>query len=87
MIAFEVNDMTCGHCVGTIKQALKDVDPAADVRVELPAKRVVVESSQAGAPLLEAAIRQAGFTPRAIDAVLAFSQAAVRPKTGSCCCG
>lgn len=26
MIAFEVKDMTCGHCVGTITKAVKAVD-------------------------------------------------------------
>jgi copper chaperone len=28
MISFEVNDMTCGHCVSTITKALKTADRA-----------------------------------------------------------
>ena len=34
MIAFEVNDMTCGHCVSTITKAVKDADKDAKVRCE-----------------------------------------------------
>jgi copper chaperone CopZ len=30
MITFEVNDMTCGHCVSTITKALKATDKDAD---------------------------------------------------------
>ena len=31
MIAFEVNDMTCGHCAGTIAKALNGMDAEAKV--------------------------------------------------------
>lgn len=31
MITFEVNDMTCGHCVGAITKAVGFVDPGAKV--------------------------------------------------------
>ena len=33
MLAFEVNDMTCGHCVATITEAVKALDPDGRVRV------------------------------------------------------
>jgi len=65
MIAFEVNDMTCGHCVGAITKALKDADPAAQVQIDLASHRVQVEST-AGAAELEEAIREAGYTPVAV---------------------
>lgn len=35
MLAFEVNDMTCGHCASTITKAVKTIDPGADVQVDL----------------------------------------------------
>ncbi len=63
MIAFEVQDMTCGHCVSTITKALKEADPAAQVRIDLGAHRVEVEPAQADEAELTAAIAEAGYTP------------------------
>ena len=40
MIAYEVKDMTCGHCVNAITQALKAVDSTAEVRIDLAQHRV-----------------------------------------------
>ena len=34
MIAYEVNDMTCGHCASTITKAVKAVDRDAKVEVD-----------------------------------------------------
>ena len=63
MPAFQVNDMTCGHCVRAITQAIQAVDPAAAVSVDLAQHRVTVVSAQADAGQLSAAIAQAGYTP------------------------
>lgn len=63
MIAFEVNDMNCGHCVGTITRAIQSVDPGAQVRADLAARRVEVLPTSAQAGELAAAIRAAGYTP------------------------
>ena len=64
MIAFEVTDMTCRHCVNTITQALKAADPDAKVQIDLAAHRVQVEAPAAQASQLAEAIREAGYTPR-----------------------
>ena len=32
MIAFRVDDMTCGHCVKAITQAVRDADAGAAVK-------------------------------------------------------
>ncbi|VVO40561.1 heavy-metal-associated domain-containing protein [Pseudomonas fluorescens] len=45
MQVFNVQGMSCGHCVKTITQALQAQDPAAGVRVDLAAKEVGVESA------------------------------------------
>ncbi len=66
MIHFDVNDMSCGHCVASITQAVKTVDPAADVQVDLANHRVAIASSAAAAGRLGAAIAAAGFTPVAV---------------------
>ena len=67
MIAFEVNDMTCGHCVSTITRAIKGADKQAQVRVELATHRVEVEATDANADELADAIREAGYTPVAVQ--------------------
>jgi copper chaperone len=85
MIAFEVKDMTCGHCVSTITKAVKAADKDATVQVDLAAHRVSIEPVAADAATLGAAIREAGYTPVALDAA-----AAARPaeaKRGGCCGG
>lgn len=65
MIRFTVNDMTCGHCAATITKAVKGVDPQAEVRIDLPAHKVEIDSGKADAPALSAAIAEAGYTPEA----------------------
>jgi copper chaperone len=63
MIAFEVNDMTCGHCVSTITKAVKDADRQARVQIDLARHRVEIEPAAAGADELADAIKEAGYTP------------------------
>ena len=43
---FTVTGMTCGHCEHAVTQAIKTVDPQAQVRVDRPQNRVEVESAQ-----------------------------------------
>ena len=45
MQVFNVQGMSCGHCVRAITQALQARDPAASVRVDLAAQEVGVESA------------------------------------------
>jgi copper chaperone len=63
MPSFEVRDMSCSHCASSITQAVQAVDPQAQVRVDLDAKRVDVTATKVETERLAAAIRQAGFTP------------------------
>jgi len=57
---FTVNDMTCGHCVGTVRKALETALPGAEVSVDLETHKVSFTGDRAKG---EAAIRQAGYTP------------------------
>lgn len=68
MIAFEVKDMNCGHCVSTITEAVTALDSGAKLRIDLASHRVEIEPAAAGAAQLAAAITQAGYTPVPIDA-------------------
>ena len=52
--------MSCGHCASTITQAVKALDPAAQVDVDLAAKKVVIQSSQ-DQRAVAAALAQAGY--------------------------
>lgn len=45
MQVFNVEGMSCGHCVKAITQAVQAKDPAASVRVDLAAREVGVESA------------------------------------------
>ena len=63
MNTFDVMDMTCGHCVSAITQAVKAIDPQARVQIDLAAHRVVVDQGQADAQALRKAIAEAGYTP------------------------
>lgn len=62
MIEFQVNDMTCGHCVATITRAVSGVDPSAKVDIDLPSHRVRINAAGDAQRFTEA-IREAGYTP------------------------
>lgn len=63
MISFQVNDMTCGHCVSTITKALKAADKDAKVQIDLATHLVQVEPVSADVEELADAIKEAGYTP------------------------
>lgn len=81
---FQVDDMTCGHCAGTITKALQAADAAAKVTIDLARHLVSVDSATTGAQALGLVIREAGYTPVAVDA-----PAAAPAPAGGCCghCG
>jgi copper chaperone len=63
MLRYQVDDMSCGHCVQAITAAVKGVDPTAEVAVDLQSKSVEIATTAAG-PVVRAAIREAGYTPQ-----------------------
>jgi Cu+-exporting ATPase len=60
MYELTVEDMTCKHCVGRVTKAVQGIDPAARVDIDLPTKKVKIDS---GADLakIAAAIDEAGY--------------------------
>lgn len=66
MIEFQVNDMTCGHCVGVITQAVASVDATARVEADLPTHRVRIHGSDQ-AQKFALAITEEGYTPVLIE--------------------
>jgi copper chaperone len=85
MTSFLVNDMTCGHCVGTITKTLKALDPQAKVTIDLGQRLVQVESTSVAATALQSAIAEAGYTPE--PAPGAPGSAAEWVRAGGCCGG
>jgi len=87
MNAFEVKDMTCGHCVSTITRAVKALDPGAQVQIDLAAHRVEIASSVIEDGQWSDVIRDAGFTPVPVQAVDRPETTAAASARGGCCCG
>jgi copper chaperone len=66
MVEFTIPEMSCGHCVGAITQALKAVDPAAQIDVTLADKKVRVQSTLERQALAQA-LSEAGYEPAAVS--------------------
>jgi copper chaperone len=60
MTEFQVEGMTCQHCVAAVTRSIRDIDNQAQVSVDLERGRVVVESSLPVDALKEA-IDDAGY--------------------------
>jgi copper chaperone len=63
MIAFQVSDMTTQRCAGAVTRAVKAIDHAALVRVDMATFTVEIEPSRATARQLSDAIKRAGYSP------------------------
>ena len=61
---FQVEGMSCGHCVGAVTSAVKSVDPQAQVKVDLASGKVEVQSQQDAAAIAKA-IQDEGYPVRA----------------------
>jgi len=80
MISFQVSDMTSSHCAGAVKKALKAVDHAALVRVDLANFIVEIEPSSATARQFSDAIKVAGYSPVAALSAPGRAQAPIRKR-------
>ena len=69
-IEFQVEGMSCQHCVAAVTNAIREHDAAAQVQVNLGSGRVTVDSVQT-ADALKAAIDEAGYTVTAVVNVAA----------------
>ena len=62
MLDLTIPDMTCGGCARGVTQAVKSVDPAAELLIDLDSHKVQVKTA-ASAAAIKSAIVEAGFTP------------------------
>ncbi len=58
---FTVTGMTCGHCEKAVTQAIRQADPAAEVKIDRSANRVDVQSTQPRDALAKA-IAEEGYS-------------------------
>lgn len=59
---YEVNGMTCGHCVNAVTTELAKLEGVADVSIELDTGKVtVVSSGLLDADVVRAAVEEAGY--------------------------
>jgi copper chaperone len=85
MLAFRVDDMTCGHCASTIREAVRAIDADARVEIDLAQQVVRIDATNKGNGELGKAIAEAGYTPVPVE--LRPSATAAVPRAGGCCCG
>lgn len=83
MLAYRVEDMTCGHCASTITRAVRDVDADAKVEVDIAAHLVRIQPASADAAEFSQAITEAGYTPVQLESTPAPAKA---PQAGGCGC-
>lgn len=57
---FSIPAMNCGHCVKAITQTLAQLDPAATLSVDLPTRKITVQTSQEREKVA-AALAEAGY--------------------------
>ena len=58
--SFQVQGMSCGHCANAVTQAVKSIDPQAEVKVDLASGQVDVQSQQDHAAIARA-IEEEGY--------------------------
>ena len=62
MIQFNIQAMSCGHCVAAVTRAVQSIDPRAKVDVDLGTHTVRVESTEPREALVRA-LADAGYPP------------------------
>ncbi len=61
-IELTLPDMTCGHCAKTVTTTVHQVDPAAQLTIDLPTHKVLIESKQPQ-QAFAAALTEEGYAP------------------------
>ncbi|QPF75676.1 heavy-metal-associated domain-containing protein [Roseateles sp. DAIF2] len=59
---FHLPDMSCGHCVATVTETVRELDAAATLQFDREARRVAIDSRLERAELARA-LGEAGYPP------------------------
>ncbi|HEY8117728.1 MAG TPA: heavy-metal-associated domain-containing protein [Methylophilaceae bacterium] len=62
-----VKDMTCEHCASVITQAIKALDAAAHISIDISSKIVSIDTKIDNEDVLDAILDE-GYTPEVIEA-------------------
>lgn len=62
MQEFHLPDMTCGHCVASVTQAVQALDAQAQVHIDLSTHQVRIDT-QASREAVIASLTEAGYPP------------------------
>ena len=82
MFTLQVKDMTCGHCVRSITEAVTGIDHDAKVDIDLQ-KQLVAVQSRATLDAVSRAIQEAGYSPTVVDEAARSSPDAPSSKRGA----
>lgn len=66
MFTFEVEGMTCQNCVKHITKAIHEIEPAAEVTVDLNRHTVTVKQTQQSQAALTTCIEETGYSVRQV---------------------
>lgn len=66
MLEFDVNDMSCNHCVATITKAITAIAPDASVQADLDTRRITVKGNVDQSTVV-AALDDVGFTAQPVQ--------------------
>ncbi|ANY83229.1 hypothetical protein BB934_29325 (plasmid) [Microvirga ossetica] len=62
VLSLKVEDMTCGHCAGTIRKAIETGLPGTSVEAD-PASKLVSVLGSTDLVSIKAIVAEAGYTP------------------------
>lgn len=62
MLVFDIANMSCGHCVRAITEAVHEADPQAQVDADLERRQVHIVT-QAPREQLVSVLKEAGYAP------------------------
>jgi copper chaperone len=62
MLEMTLPTMTCDHCVKTVTETVRRIDPAARLDIDLPRQRVSIESGAAAQQIIDA-LTEEGYAP------------------------
>lgn len=64
-LQMKIDGMTCGHCVGAVKQALTKLEGVSITSLSVGEAAIEYDASKADAPTILAAVSEAGYPARA----------------------
>jgi copper chaperone len=62
MLELNLPDLSCGHCVRAVTETLHQLDPQAEVSIDLPHKQLQVQTQVEPARVIQALV-DAGYPP------------------------